>query len=132
MSELDNLVLSRGQAVAVAQVLIPALRDHAKKHLAALRNEGSSGDQKGFAALEVLAGIEGTFCAVAPEVINIIDDLGMLAQYFYGPAYAILQAVEHVLKRTQAVVCVSDVPLAPATPSPLAPVTPVTPAPSAS
>ncbi len=101
------MTMTKEQAEVFAGIIIPEIKANAKKISSDLTDEQrAAAPAQALAALDVLSGIEGTFCHVAPIVIHVIDSLGWLTQIFLGAAYAILQSFKAILTQIMAVLCV--------------------------
>jgi hypothetical protein len=100
------MTMTREQAEALANIIVPAVKEHAKKIVDGLDDEDKANmHPQALAALDTLSGITGTFCKVEPQIDHIIDSLGWLAKWAMGPAYALLLTFQTILKQVAAVLC---------------------------
>jgi hypothetical protein len=98
--------LTREQALALASIIVPAVKQHAQEHLDSLSDEQKDEmHPQALADLSALANIEGEFCKLEPEIDRMISSVGLIAKMFLGSTYAILKVFQTVLEQISAVLC---------------------------
>jgi hypothetical protein len=98
--------MDKQAALSLAPLIVEHVKTAAQETLDGMNDDDRrTMHPQGLAALESLAGIQGKFCDIAPEIVKGIDQAGFFVKLFYGNLFAYLKGFQAIVKQMQAVLC---------------------------